>query len=507
MYSEIKNIIENNEIDILESMPIPVVITDPDLDEPGPKILMCNKLFEELTGYTKKEIIGKTPRILQGDDSNYEAHEQLRDELKKHDKYEFQTVNYGKDKKPYDVLVTVQAIRNKNKELIGFMGFQKNISEQIRISKEIIRQQQDLQMILDATPFSIFFKDKNNKIIKVNKTVCDQLGLPGSEIEGKYTSDFWPNYADKYYQDDLEVIESGEPKLNIVEQYYTPKTGEIWVKTDKIPIKNCRGEIVGVLVLFADITEAKIATEKLKEAMKNISYKNKELENFAYVASHDLQEPLRMISSYLQLIEERYNDKLDKDGREFIRYAVEGSDRLKRLITGLLQYSRAGRMVNKEPDVRPCRVVRKAIKSMSMSINEKQADIQIDFPAKCSKTKIKADPDWIQQVFQNLISNSLKFCKEKPIIKISAKRDNGMIVFSISDNGIGIPPNFQKHIFTMFKRVHARNKYSGDGIGLALCKRIIESHNGKIWFETSENNGTTFFIGLPHEQSERSSNR
>jgi signal transduction histidine kinase len=245
-------------------------------------------------------------------------------------------------------------------------------------------------------------------------------------------------------------------------------------------------------ILRQEIEVRKRTEEKLNLYTAELKRSNEELQQFAYIASHDLQEPLRMIASYLQLIEKRYKGKLDKDADEFIAFAVDGALRLQEMIIGLLNYSRVGTKVISFQEVNTSEVLATAILNLKTSIEDSGARVTADrLPV------VKADAGQLTQIFQNLISNSLKFrSKEIPRIHISAEKKGEEWVYSVQDNGIGISPEYRDRIFKIFQRLHGRES-PGIGIGLSLCRRIIEKHGGRIWFESEAGNGTTFYFTIP----------
>ena len=252
------------------------------------------------------------------------------------------------------------------------------------------------------------------------------------------------------------------------------------------------------LVFIRDITERKIAETKLKETMQELERSNKELESFAYVASHDLQEPLRMITSYLQLLEFRYKGKLDDDADEFIKYAVDSAIRMQELIDGLLAYSRIGTHGKPFELVDCTAIFNRTLDDLKMAIEESGAIITNDpLPI------VTADDMQIGQLYQNLIGNAIKFHgEEPPLIHVSAMQGNNEWVFSVDDNGIGIEPEYVDNIFTIFKRLHSTMKYPGTGIGLALSKKIVERHGGRIWVESEPGKGSTFYFTIPKSGGE-----
>jgi PAS domain S-box-containing protein len=230
-----------------------------------------------------------------------------------------------------------------------------------------------------------------------------------------------------------------------------------------------------------------------KEAELELRRSNDELQRFAYVASHDLQEPLRTVASYVQLLERRYKDKLDDDAREFINFAADGARRMQRLVEDLLLLSRVGSrgldLVPTEADA----VVDAAIADLELTIAETGATI-----SRSPLPIVRGDFRQLQQLFANLIGNAIKFRgASAPVLEIGARREGSHHVFHVRDHGIGIEPQYYERIFVIFQRLHGRDEYPGTGIGLAICKKIIERHAGRIWVESAPGQGSTFFFSLP----------
>jgi signal transduction histidine kinase len=242
-------------------------------------------------------------------------------------------------------------------------------------------------------------------------------------------------------------------------------------------------------------TELERAHEEIKKTVAELRRSNEELKQFAYIASHDLQEPLRMIASYLQLIERRYKGKLDKDADEFIAFAVEGASRLQNMIIGLLAYSRIETQGKPLEEVNSAEVLGNAISNLKIAIEESKTLITEDhLPV------VKADAVQLVQVFQNLMANAIKFRREyPPRIHVSAVLEGTEWVFSVRDNGIGIDQEFKGRIFDIFQQLHGK-EYTGVGIGLSLCRRIVERHGGRIWCESETGKGTTFYFTIPTKE-------
>jgi light-regulated signal transduction histidine kinase (bacteriophytochrome) len=249
--------------------------------------------------------------------------------------------------------------------------------------------------------------------------------------------------------------------------------------------------------LQKEIEVRKRAEEALKEYSSELARSNADLQQFAYVASHDLQEPLRAVSSFSQLLARRYRGKLDSDADDFITFMVEGATRMQTLINDLLTFSRIGTRGNPFAPVDCENILQTAKENLTVAIAESGAVITQDpLPA------LVADEIQLTQLFQNLFGNAIKFHRpeEAPRIHVSSKRQDGAWRLSVRDNGIGIDPQYFDRIFVIFQRLHGREKYSGTGIGLAICKKIVERHGGRIWVESEPGKGSTFHFVIPDER-------
>lgn len=255
-------------------------------------------------------------------------------------------------------------------------------------------------------------------------------------------------------------------------------------------IRNMEGKPIRMIGSMVNLTPQKIAEEKEKNYVMELERSNRELEQFAYIASHDLQEPLRMVGSYVQLIEQRYKGKLDQDADEFIKYAVDGANRMKQLIVDLLNYSKINRQMP-ATELNLNDLLAEVLDNLKAIVLDSKANIVIE-----ELPVITADKTQMVQVFQNLISNAIKFQPKGnlPEIKISAEKKVDEWLFSISDNGIGIDKRYHEKVFVIFRQLHSKAMYNGTGIGLAVVKKIVERHGGTIWFESELGKGTTFYF-------------
>lgn len=299
----------------------------------------------------------------------------------------------------------------------------------------------------------------------------------------------------------LDKITAAEDVFNKIKESYDDIGpdfySEIELKNGKIferylQPQLMRGEKVGGVWSFRDITKRRKAEQKLKEKSEELERSNADLQQFAYVSSHDLQEPLRMVAGYVKLLARRYKGKLDADADEFISYAIEGAKRMSELINDLLAYSRVNthKLELKPTDTND--PFNRALFNLQMTIAENEAVITHD-----PLPEVMGDATQLLQLFQNLIGNAMKFKSQETVrVHVGVKKTKEEWIFSVSDNGIGIKEEYFKRIFMVFQRLHSRSEYPGTGIGLSLCKRIVERHEGQLWIESEHGKGTTFYFSL-----------
>jgi len=266
-----------------------------------------------------------------------------------------------------------------------------------------------------------------------------------------------------------------------------------WILDYGMPLFDVDQAFIGYIGSCFDIEERRRAQELVEHQAKALTQSNADLEQFAYVASHDLQEPLRMIQGFAQLLGRRYSDVLDDDGRQFMAYLMEGTERMQKLISNLLAYSRLDRQQKEFGQMDSRAAASRALFNLTQAVQESGAVVEIGaLPVVC------ADETQMVQLFQNLIGNALKFrSTEPPRVQVSARSVGGEWLFTVQDNGIGIEPEYGEKIFAIFQRLHGPKEYQGTDIGLAICKKIVERHGGRIWAGSQSNHGATIFFTLP----------
>jgi PAS domain S-box-containing protein len=353
------------------------------------------------------------------------------------------------------------------------------------------------KLILDSAGDGIYGLDLEGKITFINPAASKMLGLNGGQIVGRpmeqivhhTMSDGLPFAKASPI---LTILEDGVPRQGTEELFRRNDGTSIPVDYLSTPIVE-RGELIGSVVSFRDVTERQRAEQALAEKARELARSNTELEQFAYVASHDLQEPLRMVSSYTQLLARRYKGKLGSDADDFIAYAVDGAARMQRLIQDLLTYSRVGTKGREFVPADCERLLDQVLGDLKVAIEESGAVVTRD-----ALPIVRGDETQIGQLLQNLIGNALKFHnQESPRVHVSSKRNGKEWIFSVRDNGIGIDAQYAERIFVIFQRLHRRDEYPGTGIGLAVCKKIVERHGGRIWVESNQEKGATFYFTLP----------
>ena len=386
--------------------------------------------------------------------------------------------------------------------LTGLSVYFKDITERKLIEQRLKAERNLLRTLIDNLPHSVYFKDRDARKLISNKVDYELLGLKTEEeVLGKTDLEILPPpIASAAYEQDNMILNSGKPLINYEHFYTTPNGTWIAMLTTKIPLFDEKNEVIGLLGIGRDITEQKIAEKKLRELnveleknIKQLMISNAELEQFAYVASHDLQEPLRMVSSFLTLIEKKYSNVVDEKGKQYIHFAVDGAKRMRQIILDLLDFSRVGRMEDDLEEIDLNLLVGEIITLYSKQIEELQAEITIE---KLPIILTYQTP--IKQLLQNLIGNSLKYHNKnvKPVINISLKETKTEFQFAVKDNGIGIAPEYFEKIFIIFQRLHHKDEYSGTGMGLAIAKKIVENLGGKIWVDSTEGKGSTFYFTL-----------
>ncbi|MDR6781941.1 PAS domain S-box-containing protein [Pedobacter africanus] len=605
---------EEQHLKLLESVTTntndAILITEAEpLDTPGPKIIYVNEAFSKMTGYLPEEVIGKSPRILQGPKTDQKELKRLSKALHNWESCEVTLINYKKNGEEFWVNFSVSPVadekgwythwisierdvteKRKLEEeynqifhnapdiicTVGIDGYFKNINpalssileyqEQELLNKHITRfihpddQKQTLKEMEAHNKGDVAFyfecrcvtrsgkirwigwtstpAFEDGLIFTVGKDITERkeletllnkatklAGIGGWEVDYENDSVYWSaitreihevgpgyipdmhsgiNFYDGAEQRDIlmrhvDLAVKSNMSFDLEARIVTAQQHQKWVRVIGEP-EFVNGKCIKLRGSFQDVTARKTSELKLKELNQNLqnhakelAISNAELEQFAYVASHDLQEPLRMVTSFLSQLEKKYTHIIDSKGKQYIHFAVDGAKRMRQIILDLLEFSRIGKTEDNLENVNLNALIADVTSLYRKKIEDKQAKIIVGHLPEIFTYKAP-----LRQVFQNLIGNSLKYHHpgQPPIVHIQADETKEYWHFSVKDNGIGIDPQYFDKIFIIFQRLHNKNEYSGTGMGLALTKKIVENLGGKIWVNSTEGGGSTFHFSI-----------
>jgi len=385
-------------------------------------------------------------------------------------------------------------IKDSEGRQIGFRGTSRDIAERKRMEEGLRASEERYRTLVETVPDVIFSLSADGSLTSLNPAFEKITGWSRAEWIGK-------SFHTILHPDDLaraadHLFNALSGKMSpIFELRVLCKSGR-YITGEFIGAPHIKdGKVIEMIGFAREITDRKQAEEALKEKTEELARSNRELEQFAYVASHDLQEPLRTVTNFVQLLAQRYKGRFDSDADDFIDFAVGGAVRMWKLINDLLAYSRVGTRGHTFEPINCETILQGALDNLKVTIEESGAVVTHD-----SLPTVMADSLQLGQLFQNLVGNAIKFRgDERPRIHLSASRNGGGWTFSVRDNGIGIAPEFAERIFIIFQRLHGPQKYPGTGIGLAICKKIVERHGGRIWVESEPEKGATFYFTLPKE--------
>jgi PAS domain S-box-containing protein len=401
---------------------------------------------------------------------------------------------HSKDGKIKDVLINSSRVNLGGRDYL--LTIIKDLSIRKKAEKEWQRSEQKYRNIIENAIEGIYQTTPQGRFVTVNPALVRMLGYDSEEeLVGHVNNIGGELYVDPGRREELIRIMNEEGFVSGFEfRLYRKDKKIIWGSQTARKVVDENGNFLYLEGIVEDITERKRAVAELQRLNEELVRSNRDLEQFAYVASHDLQEPLRMVSSFSQLLSQRYADKLDQDGQDFIKFAVDGANRMQRLIQDLLAFSRISTRGKPFEPVDLHEALGEALKNLNIKIDETNAVVMTE-----ALPRINADKTQIMQVFQNLIDNAVKFCKkhEQPQVHITAESAGSEWIISVRDNGIGIEPQYFERIFKIFQRLHTNKEYSGTGIGLALCHKIVTRHGGRIWVESKEGEGARFCFALP----------
>jgi PAS domain S-box-containing protein len=396
-------------------------------------------------------------------------------------------------KGPVTVSINVSSAYAEDSAVRSLRWMLRDITERTQVDEAIRQSEAKYRSLVDDDISADFICTRDGRILDCNPAFARMFGF--ASVAEAESANILVTYI--HPEERAELIDrlQQETRLENVERFRKRQDGtQIHVVENIIGIFDAAGNLVVTKGYIIEDTERLKAEEAMKQYAEHLKRSNEDLERFAYVSSHDLQEPLRTIVTFTQLLERKYVGRIDPEADEYIRYIVDAGRRMQDLIHDLLEYSRITSKAQELQPVRTEEVLAQALLSLNPIIKEESATITYDL-----LPVVQADPQQLRQVFQNLISNALKYRREDepPRIRISAERTGDMWQFNIQDNGLGIEPQYFDRIFVIFQRLHTRDQYVGTGIGLAIVKRIVERQGGRIWVESEVDQGSTFHFTIP----------
>jgi len=484
---------------LIDDIPTPIFYKDANGIYTG-----CNTSFIKFTGRSRDQIIGKTtfdiyPQIIAAE--HHDADRRIMEDLSTQSS---ESITMSDDGEVRHVIFYKAPLLDEYGGSTGVVGTILDITDRKIYERALKGSEEKFRSIVEQSSDGIIIVDDTGKIIEYNGAMESIAGMSRGDALRLSLWDLLfslmseEERVQEAYDDLKSSIQSLLTDSDMTEPIISPYIDighhglpDRTIQAVIFPIMTSRGMLLGSII--RDVTERRLFEIALEKERAELKRSNEELEQFAYVASHDLQEPLRLITSYVGLLEKRYRSSLDRDALEYIQYATEAASRMQLIIKDLLLYSRVDGVANSYEFVDLENIYERTMQNLQVAVTESGATI-----TRTSLPLIKADGIQVMQVLQNLISNAIKYRSGRsPVIFVSAERVGDEWVISVKDNGIGIDPQYFHKLFTIFQRLHNRAEYPGNGIGLAMCKKIVERHGGRIWVESVPGEGSTFKFSLP----------
>ena len=481
-----------------------------------------NHASEKMFGWSAEEVLGRSAReILKSEFINADRETTIRT-LETTGKWQGEALQYRKDGTQVISEIHSIALHDANGSVKGYVSVNRNITERKQAEEALQRARDELefkvqertaalsqantllQALMDYMPDHIYFKDTESRFIRNSKSQANMLGLNDpTQIVGKTDFDFFP-HATQAYAEEQEVMRSGQPLVDFEEQVVWPDSRETWVSTTKVPLRNPEGQIIGIFGISRDITERKRVEQSiqqlnadLKKQAAQLEAANKELEAFSYSVSHDLRAPLRAIDGFTRILLEDYEPLLDEEGKRVGEIIRREAQHMGKLIDDLLAFSRLGR--------KEMHFTKIDMKAMASSVFDELMTTEnvgrIDFHVH-RLPSTAGDPVLIRQVWVNLLSNAIKFSskKEQAVIEVGSKHSEDEHIYYVRDTGAGFEMEYMDKLFGVFQRLHGEKEFEGTGVGLAIVKRVINRHDGRVWAEGEVGKGATFYFALPRKR-------
>jgi PAS domain S-box-containing protein len=460
-------------------------------------ITSWNAAAERIFGYRVEEMVGQSIRRLLPAERQDEE-DMILARLRRGERVDhFETVRRTKDGRLLDISVTISPLQDARGTIIGASKIARDITARKRAEEAVRESQARYRRLFEAIDEGFCIIEKVDgaagepvefRYVEANPAFAAQTGA--RDVVGKTIGQVFPSEPQEWRDTYDVVLRTGEPRR--FEHTLVSQGREL----DLYAFRVEDGTQRRVAVLFKDVTAYKRAEAARERLLANVQRSNDELQQFSYVVSHDLQEPLRTITSYVQLLARRADDKLEAEDQEFMGFVVEGAQRMQALIADLLAYTRVGGTARAFTTVDCEALLGRVLGDLRAAIKDSGAEVSHDpLPI------VQGEAGQLGLVLQNLIGNALKFRgAAPPRIHVSARREGAQWVFAVRDNGIGLDPQHAERIFQIFQRLHARREYPGTGMGLAICKKIVERRGGRIWVESQHGQGATFFFTISEER-------
>jgi PAS domain S-box-containing protein len=449
-------------------------------------ITSWNKSAERIFGYRADEIIGRSVTLLIPDDRP-EEEPQILARLRRGERVDhFETLRRRKDGSLLEISLTISPVKDSRGRIVGASKIARDITDRKRAEVELKKSEERFRQLADLGPQIVWLSGPRGDLEFVNQRWVDFSGL-----DFEATRD--PKQIENHLHPDDGVLKHWHEAVTAgrgfeLEARLRGKDGEFrWFMMRSVPVRDVEGKILRWFGTSTDIHQNKILQLELRQT-------NQDLEQFAYSASHDLREPIRSIRIFSELLSARYGDRLEGRGTEFLEYVRGSASRIETLVGDLLAYTQTSRLEKPREPTNANPAVKAALENLAGAITEAGAVVECGV---LPSVRVEATP--LQQLFQNLIGNAVKYRRQgvPPVVRVEAQLQGSEGLFSVRDNGIGINSEYKERIFGLFKRLHTGDEYAGTGIGLALCQRIVERHNGRIWVESEPGEGSTFYFTLP----------
>ncbi len=466
-----------------------ISIIDPDGNH-----IAVNEAMTKITGFSHEEIYASRPPHCYWPEEELDNISAAFDKTLDGASVDFELLFKKKDGTRFPVSVYPSEIKSDDGDTKYFVATIKDLTEHKKQQQLLNETQFNYQVLLENTTELVCRHTLDGTFLFVSANVQDLLGYSPDELIGKNPYLYHhPDDVERIKRESHEIAMQNDKPPRIIYRFRKKDGTYLWLDTITHPLASSDGEVEQLVTVSRDVTDTKELEFELKRNLSDLKRSNEQLENFAYVASHDLKEPLRMISGFSRLLGKKYADSLDDVANQYIQIIDDGAKRLEILISNLLSYSRTN---SKEFVFEPTElsgVIQEALEANRQLLDENDAVVNVgQLPV------LNLEPVQIKRVFANLIQNAVKYRSEaKPRIDISSKKFKDHHVISVRDNGVGIQPKDFERVFQIFKRSVPLEDQNGVGIGLAICKKIVEKHQGQIWIEQNEDQGVTFNILIP----------